>query len=136
MGRPSKRTPATEKAILDALRAGSTRTAAAEAATVPRETLSRWMARNVTFRHAVLQAEAQAEIMMTVRLRQLADNGSVTAIMFWLERRRREDWGRQDRIEIIGSVRELARREGWDADEEALAVAEVERMLRAKRGQG
>lgn len=135
MARPSKRNAATEQAILDMLRDGMTRTAAAEANGLPRETLSRWISRFVTFRHAVLQAEAQAEVRATTTVRQAAEKDWKAALA-WLERRRPDDWARQDRIEIIGSVRELARREGWDAEEEALAVAEVERMLRSKRATG
>lgn len=133
MARPTKLTAAREAAILNALRAGSTRTAAAEANDIPRETLSRWIAHNVTFRHAVLAAEADAELRMLVTVRQAAEKDWKAALA-WLERRRPDDWARQDRVEIIGSVRELARREGWDAEEEALAVAEVEQMLRSKRG--
>lgn len=133
MARPSKLTPARETAILNALRAGYTRTAAAEANRIPRERLSRWIASNVTFRHAVLEAEAAAEVRMTATVRRAGEKDWKAALA-WLERRRPDDWARQDRIEIIGSVRELARREGWDAEEEALAVAEVEQMLRSKRG--
>lgn len=132
MARPTKRTPAVEAAILQALRAGVTRTAAAESNGIPRETLSRWMARNITFRHAVLSAESAAEVRMTITLRQAGETDWKAALA-WLERRRPDDWARQDRIEIISSVHQLARREGWDAAEEALAVEEVERMLRAKR---
>ena len=133
MARPSKLTPATEKVILDALRAGATRTAAFEAAGIARSKISVYLRRFGTFRDNVLQAEASAEIYMTVKLRQFVDAGSVKAVTFWLERRRPDDWGRHDRVELINSVRDLARREGWDATEEALAVAEVESMLRAKR---
>lgn len=133
MARPTKLTAAAEKVILDALRAGATRTAAFEAAGIARSKISVYLRRYGTFRDNVLQAEAQAELYMTVKLRQFVDSGSVKAVTFWLERRRPDDWGRHDRVELISSVRDLARREGWDAEEEALAVAEVESMLRAKR---
>ena len=132
MARPRKRTPARETAILAALRAGMTRTAAAESNGIERTQLWRWMAADATFRNAVIEAEAAAEIRMTITLRQAGETDWKAALA-WLERRRPDDWARQDKIEIISSVRDLARREGWDADEEALAVAEVERMLRAKR---
>ena len=133
MARPSKLTPATERVILDALEAGATRTAAFEAAGIARSKISVYLRRFGTFRDAVIGAEATAELRATARIRDAIDAGSWRAAFLWLERRRPDDWARQDRVEIVASVRDLARREGWDADEEALAVEEVERMLRTKR---
>jgi hypothetical protein len=129
MARPTKRTPQLEAAILAALRAGATRTAAAESNGVPRETLSRWMARFVTFRHAVLQAEAQAEIRATITLRQAGETDWKAALA-WLERRRHDDWGRKDRLDLVATVRLLAREHGLTPDEERAAVAEAEQVLR------
>jgi hypothetical protein len=108
MSRPTKLTPAVEALILEALRTGHTRTAAAEHVGVPRERLSRWMARNVTFRHAVLRAEAEAEIAAATSLREAFEAGDWRAGFAWLERRRHHDWGRIDRVEI--EVRRAAER--------------------------
>jgi hypothetical protein len=138
MSRPSKLTPQVEAVILDALRRGNTRTAAAEAAGLPRETLSRWIARFVTFRHAVTRAEAEAEVAHVANVKKAADEGTWQASVWWLERRRSEDWGRRDRLEVIATVRQLAREHNLTAQEEAEAVAEAVRLMqehaRAARG--
>jgi hypothetical protein len=51
------------------------------------------------------------------------------AATWWLERRRSEDWGRHDRLDIVSSVRQLARAHHLSADEEAEAVAEAVRLM-------
>jgi hypothetical protein len=135
MARPTKLTPAVEKVILDALRAGATRTAAFEAAGVSRARISTYMRSFVTFRDAVTQAEAQAEIRATVTVRQAIEN-DWKAASWWLERRRHDDWGRRDRLDLIATVRMLAREHGLTGDEEREAVAEAVRITReAGRGE-
>jgi hypothetical protein len=99
MARPSKLTAATQAAILTALRGGMTRTAAAESNGVDRTQLWRWMARFATFRNAIMQAEAQAEVRATITLRQAGETDWKAALA-WLERRRHADWGKVDRVEI------------------------------------
>lgn len=99
MARPTKLTPQAEQAIMTALRGGMTRTAAAESNGVDRTQLWRWMVRFATFRNAVLQAEAQAEVRATITLRQAGETDWKAALA-WLERQRRADWGKVDRIEI------------------------------------
>jgi hypothetical protein len=88
------------------------------------------MARFDSFASAVQNAEARAEVGHVLNIRQAAQSGTWTASAWWLERRRHEDWGRKDRIEIINSVREMARAAG--ADEDA-AVAEAEEYLKEIR---
>lgn len=65
MGRPSKLTPEIEERILEVIRAGNYREAAAQAAGIAPETLSRWMGRERepyrSFRQSVLAAEQVAE---------------------------------------------------------------------------
>lgn len=135
MARPTKRTPAVEAAILAGLRAGLTRTAAAESNGVERTQLYRWMARFATFRNAVMQAEAQAEVRATVTLRQ-AGEGDWHAALAWLERRRPDDWGRRDRVEITASIRALVQAAGLGADVEAEAVEYAEAYLKGLRRAG
>ena len=130
MARPTKLTPAAEKAILDALRAGATRTAAFEAAGISRARISTYMRGFVTFRDAVMQAEAGAELRAIVGVRQAINANDWRAAAWWLERRRHDDWGRRDRIDLVATVRMLAREHGLTADEERDAVREAERIMR------
>jgi len=133
MARPTKLTAATEKAILDALRAGITRTAAAESNGVDRTQLWRWMARFATFRNAVMQAEAQAEVRATITLRQ-AGESDWRAALAWLEKRRRDEWGKVDRVEI--EIRRAAERMAAQsgADPEWLIKRAAEIVAASERG--
>jgi hypothetical protein len=135
MARPTKRTAAVEAAILTALRSGMTRTAAAESNGVERTQLYRWMARFATFRNAVMAAEAQAEVRATITLRQ-AGESDWHAALAWLERRRPEDWGRRDRVEITGAIRALVEQAGLGDDVATEAVAYAETFLKGLRRGG
>jgi hypothetical protein len=135
MARPTKLTPQVEAAIMQALRGGMTRTAAAESNGIPRETMSRWMARFVTFRHAVATAEAQAEVRATITLRQAGET-DWRAALAWLERRRSADWGKVDRLEIVASIRRLVQEAGLGPEVEEEAVAEAQAVIRAVRHVG
>jgi hypothetical protein len=78
----------------------------------------------------VVAAEAAVEVRATLTIRQaFADDWKAAA--FWLERRRNKEWGRQVKVELINTVREMARAAGVDED---AAVAEVEQILRETRG--
>jgi hypothetical protein len=129
-----KRTPQLEEAIMRALRAGSTRTAAAEYVGVDRVQLWRWMKSDVTFRNAVTRAEAEAEVACTGTIKNAAREGDWHAALAWLERRRPEDWGRKDRVDIVAIVRVMAAQAGLSDEETATAVAEAERYLKELSG--
>jgi hypothetical protein len=129
MARPSKLTPDLEKTIMDALRAGATRTAAALAAGATLRSFERWMKR-AAFAGQIVQAEAEAELRATITIRTAINDGHWEAAAWWLERRRHDDWGRHDRMDLIATVRELAREHGLSVDEERAAVAEAVRYLR------
>jgi hypothetical protein len=83
-------------------------------------------------------AEASAEVRAVVTIRQAINSNDWRAAAWWLERRRHEDWGRRDRLELLTTIRELAREHGLSADEEREAVAEASRLIqehgRAGRG--
>lgn len=89
--------------------------------------MTRWMAANVAFRNEVLQAEAEAEMLCIRTLRGAITEGDVKAAQWWLERRRSEDWGRIDRLEV--STRQqaeaLAAELGVPVDE---VIREAERI--------
>lgn len=133
MARPTKLTTQVRERILAALRAGSTRTAAAESAGIHRSQLARWMERFASFRDAVMQAEAEVEVGAATAIHQAFEAGDWRAALAWLERRRNQEWGRQDRLEVISSVREMAQRAGLPDEEVDAIVADAERDLRELR---
>lgn len=134
MARPSKFTEACREAILTALRAGNTRTAAAAYARIDRSTFKLWLQRYPTFLADVEKAEADAEVAMVANIRKAVNDGTWTAAAWWLERRRHEDWGRKDRLELVNAVRVLAQQDGLTEQETAEAVAEAERYLKELQG--
>lgn len=134
MARPSKYTPATVKKIVDALGAGNTRRAACAYGGVDEKTLANWMRRYSDFSDAVKEAEASAEVGHVARIAQAAASGTWTASAWWLERRRPDDWGRKDKLDITATIRRLVRDAGLGEEAEAEALAEAEHFLTELRG--
>lgn len=99
MPRPSKRTPEREIAILNALRLGNTRTAAAAIAEIHYDTLADWAGRDPEFLRAIERAESEAETRFLGQIAKAAADGTWTAAAWWLERRRPEAYARRDRVE-------------------------------------
>lgn len=130
-GRPSKYTPEREKRILEALAGGVSRKTAAEYGGIDEVTLIRWMQRYENFASAVIATESRVEVSAVVSVRQAWMNGDWRAAMEWLKRRRSTEWSETHRIEIVNSVREMARAAGADEDQ---AVAEAEQYLKELRG--
>src|SRR5215218_9410207 len=131
MARPTKYTPEREKRIIDALSGGVSRKAAAEYAGIDQDTLTSWMKRYSDFSAAVIRAESSCEVSAIVSLRQAWMGGDWRAGLEWLKRRRHQEWGDIQRLEIVASVREMARAAGKDED---AAVAEAVQILKELRG--
>lgn len=131
MARPTKYGPEIEKRIIEALSAGASRRAAAQYAGIDETTLIHWMKRYSNFASAVIAAESRVEVSAIVAVRKAWMDGDWRAAIEFLKRRRSSEWGETQRIEIIQSVREMAR--AANQDEEA-AVAEAEQILREIRG--
>lgn len=93
MGRPSKATEARIEALLAALRAGSTREAAAAHAGIDRTTLFRWLARDAGLRARVEKAETDMEVRCVAGILQ-AGGEDWRALAWVLERRRPKAFGR------------------------------------------
>ena len=132
MGRPTKHTPETELAILNALRVGNTRTDSALAAGISYELLRQWCG-SLEFLAAVQRAEAEARLRMVGIIAKAAVNTWQAAAWF-LERREPEHWGRRDRLDVHTQLEKEVRRLSEEADvnyEDALA--EAERILEAGR---
>jgi hypothetical protein len=131
-GRPSKRTPEREARLLEALRAGNTRKAACHYAGIEIHTFLNWVNRFSHFSQAVEKAEGDAEVRMVAQIAQAAQTGTWQAAAWWLERRRPDDYGRREKIEI--TVRQQAEKLAADLglDPEEL-IAEAEALLAGNR---
>jgi hypothetical protein len=132
-GRPTKRSPERITAILNALKVGNTRRAAAGAAEINELTLARWMAADVGFRSAVENAEHEAERRFLTIVAKAATTGTWTAAAWWLERRKNADYARHDKLDMQIDLRKEAERlaleQGLDPD---AVLAEAEAILGRK----
>ena len=126
----TKRSPQREQAILNALRLGNTRRAAAAYAEVSHETFYRWLA-DLPFRDAVEKAEADAETRFLGQVAKAAADGTWQAAAWWLERRRNGDYARHDKLDMAVDLRReverVAAARGLDADD---VMAEAEAIIR------
>lgn len=129
-GRKSKRTPETVAKILDFLRSGNTRGTSARASGISPDTFSDWCNRFPDFADAVKEAESEAASRYLAHIEAAAIKGSWQAAAWVLERRYHQEWARKDRLELIQSVRDMAR--SINEDEEA-AVRQAETILRELR---
>lgn len=93
MARPTKMTPQVVDAIMTALRGGNTRMCAAEYAGIAYETFRRHFDADVIFGDAVKKAEAECEARCVAHVLKAAPN-TWQAAAWWLERRRKEVYGR------------------------------------------
>lgn len=102
MGRRTKATDLRVATILDALRAGNTRRAAAAYGQVSHETFYRWLRDDVTFSDAVEKAEADAEVRALAVIIRAAQGGTWQAAAWWAERRRPSDYALHQKVEMSG----------------------------------
>ena len=113
MARRTKLTPDTKEDIVKALRAGNSRRDSALYAGVSETTFYSWMARGregealyAEFLEAVEKAEAQS-VVRNVAIIQRAAEETWQAAAWWLERKRPDDWGRRQRMDIGADKEEL-----------------------------
>jgi transposase-like protein len=96
------------QAAIEAIRMGCTREAAAGVAGVTRSTFYRWMD-DGTFRDEIEKAEHQAEAAYTMAVQQAVPK-NWQAAAWWLERRRHQQYGRKDQVEVKLDIRAEADR--------------------------
>lgn len=132
-GRRTKATDARIGAVLQALKTGNTRGAAAAYAEVDRSTFYRWMETNPSFRDSVEKAEADAEVRFTAQVAKAATDGTWQAAAWWLERRRHEDFARRDKVDMTVDLRKEAERIASELNLEDVPglIAEAERIARS-----
>jgi len=136
MARPDKLTPERHERIVEAIRLGNTREAAAAYARVGERTLYRWLAKGQQARNGskcrqlwqdVKEAENEAELTSVAIIRAAAEK-QWTAAAWWLERRRPDQWGRKENLDITirREAERIAKETGLGIEE---IIAEAERML-------
>lgn len=135
VGRPTKYTPETVDTILGLLRSGNTRRTACLASGVSVAQFSVWLNQYPEFAEDCQRAEQEAIASRVGTILQAADKGAWQAAAWWLERRHPKDWAKTDRIEIINSVRQMARIAGLDEDEAAEQAQQILRELRSANRQ-
>lgn len=99
-GRPTKYTPETTTAILDAIRVGTPLTHACRYGGVSFETFNEWRKQYSEFSEQVKEAESEAVKGWLEHIETAARNGSWQAAAWKLERRYPQDFGRRDRLPI------------------------------------
>ena len=127
MARPSKLTPETHAAIVDAILHGATYKDAAESAGVWYTTFNDWMQRGeqaksgqyYEFYDAIRQAEAQCRLNMTRVIQSAAAKGDWKAAEAYLRRRDRANWG--DNVDVTSGGERIKGYIGinpaeWDKD--------------------
>lgn len=135
MVRRRKLTDQRTEALLQGLRMGMTRQAAAGAVGIHPTTLWRMVDADAAFRTAVETAEAEAEARYTAIVAQATqDPKHWTAAAWWLERRRYRDYARREKVEMSIDLRTIAARIAEESDLDADAImAEAERVLAGDR---
>jgi transposase len=123
MGRPTKCTPELRKKICNAIEAGNYPETAAEINGIPARTFYVWMKKGREskskrgvyhqFHQAVKKAEKVAEAYYLQHIRKAAEgdaeNGikpNWTASAWYLERKYPEKWGRKERLDIKGDLKQ------------------------------
>lgn len=99
----NKRTVST---ICNLLKAGNTRRTSAIAGGISEETFYVWMKSKPEFSESVKKAEAEAEARNVAIINQ-AGKTSWQASAWWLERRRKEDFGKQERVDITTNGKDI-----------------------------
>jgi len=132
-GSQRKLTDARVNAILNALKTGCTRRAAAAVGGISATTLYDWMNRDLAFAVAVEKAEGEAEATFTAIVAQ-ASVTSWQAAAWWLERRKYADYARREKVDMSIDLKQeatkIAAEMGLDPAE---VLAEAEAIMRGGR---
>lgn len=121
--------------FLTALKLGMTRRAAAAKAGFSKSTLYRMLdLDDGTLLDLIEKAEGEAEATFSALVAQAAERpGNWQAAAWWLERRKNDDYGRRDRVDLSIDVRKeaerLAAEKGLDVD---AVMAKVDEILGAR----
>jgi hypothetical protein len=105
-GAKPKITAEVEARLLQLLQAGATKKDAVLACGISDQTLLNHEKRSLDFLERMKKAEAESACEKALVISKAARAGSWQAALAWLERRRPEEWGRKDRVEVTGEDRQ------------------------------
>jgi len=109
VARPLKYSPEKAQTIVKAINGGNTFTNAARLAGISYETLNQWRKKYPEFSEAVEGASAYAESVYVEDIGFASRKGNVAATIFWLERRRHDEWRKPaDRLEVTDTSAQIA----------------------------
>ena len=108
MGRPTKYDPERVEIICQCLKDGCTRKASYESVGISQVTFLAWLRQYPDFLNNVFMAEAEAENLMVAAVCRSAIGGDWRAAESWLKRRRRDDWGDNEKVTHGGSLEFIA----------------------------
>jgi hypothetical protein len=101
-----KYTPQVVEQICNLLKGGNTRKTSAIAAGISEETFYTWMREKLEFSESVKKAEEIA-VARNVAIINKAAGDTWQAAAWWLERRRRDDFGKHDKVDINATVKDV-----------------------------
>jgi hypothetical protein len=145
MGRPTKLTPELQAELCRMLEDGCGRDDAAEAANIHRSTFYQWMADGEAnpdsifsdFSDAIKRAESICATRNARIIRVAAEEGNWQAAAWWLERKRKKEFGRNETIEHTGAdggaIKTEVMHEGNIPITAAERVSEINAILDAAR---
>jgi hypothetical protein len=101
-----KYTPETVERICQFLKAGNTRKTSAIASGIGETTFYEWMNDKPEFSESIKRAEEEA-VARNVAIINKAAQDTWQAAAWWLERRRRDEFGKNDRVEVNATVKDV-----------------------------
>lgn len=94
---------ASQEKIIQALKAGNTRKAAAAYAGIHKQTFYNWLEEDSTFFDRVYEAEAHPEVICATSIVNAARKGDWRAGDKWLSKRRRDEWGDEINVRLLSN---------------------------------
>jgi len=101
-----KYSPEMTKRICDFLKAGNTQKTSAIASGISEDTFYTWMKEIPEFSESVKRAEEEA-VARNVAIINKAAQDTWQAAAWWLERRRRDEFGKNDRVEVNATIKDV-----------------------------
>lgn len=103
-GRPEEFTEIRRMKYLELLAQGYGKVVSAHTVGVHPSTINKYTKRNPDFKESIALARAEVTDHVEGKLLEAVEDGHLKAIMFWLERQAREEWGPQSKVTVEGQV--------------------------------